>query len=181
MAKGRSTRSGLLWQVERLLTEVDELPQILLMENVPQVVGDKNMADFALWIKFLDGLGYRSKYKILNAKDYGVPQNRERCFMVSWLGDFYYDFPTKYPLRFSFRDALEDEVNSSYYLTDKLVDYFVQHSQDMEDAGNGFRFTPVSVETLEREREREAKTITTRSGSRMDDNFILMSESWICG
>ena len=118
MSKGGSTRSGLLWQVERLLSEVDELPQILLMENVPQVVGDKNMADFALWIKFLDGLGYRSKYKILNAKDYGVPQNRERCFMVSWLGDHYYDFPKPIPLELRLKDVLEKEVDEKYYLSD---------------------------------------------------------------
>ena len=155
MTKGSGTRSGLLWEVERLLKEVDNLPQILLMENVPAVISEKNMPDFADWVGFLESLGYKCKFQILNAKNYGIPQNRERCFMISWLGDFYYDFPAKYPLRFSFRDALEDEVNSSYYLTDKLVDYFVQHSQDMEDAGNGFRFTPVSVETLERERERE--------------------------
>ena len=93
MSRESGTRSGLLWQVERLLKEMEELPQILLMENVPEVVSDKNMKDFSEWIAFLDGLGYRSKYQILNAKNYGIPQNRERCFMVSWLGNFYYDFP----------------------------------------------------------------------------------------
>ena len=118
MSKGGSTRSGLLWEVERLLTEVDELPQILLMENVPQVVADKNVADFALWIKFLDGLGYQSKYKILNAKDYCVPQNRERCFMVSWLGDYYYDFPKPIPLELRLKDILDTEVDEKYYLSD---------------------------------------------------------------
>ena len=94
MSKGSGTRSGLLWEVERLLSETEELPQILLMENVPEVVSDKNIADFAQWIAFLDGLGYKSKYEILNAKDFGIPQNRARCFMVSWLGNYYYDFPT---------------------------------------------------------------------------------------
>lgn len=118
MSKGGSTRSGLLWEVERLLMEVDELPQILLMENVPQVVADKNVADFALWIKFLDGLGYQSKYKILNAKDYGVPQNRERCFMVSWLGDYYYDFPKPIPLDLRLKDMLDTDVEEKYYLSD---------------------------------------------------------------
>lgn len=118
MAKGGSTRSGLLWEVERLLTEVDELPQILLMENVPQVIADKNVADFALWIKFLDSLGYQSKYKILNAKDYGIPQNRERCFMVSWLGDYYYDFPKPIPLDIRLKDILDADVDEKYYLSD---------------------------------------------------------------
>lgn len=93
MSRESGTRSGLLWQVERLLKEMNEKPQILLMENVPEVVSDKNMKDFAEWIAFLDSLGYRSKHTILNAKDFGIPQNRERCFMVSWLGDYFFDFP----------------------------------------------------------------------------------------
>ena len=111
----------MLWQVERLLKEMDELPQILLMENVPEVVSDKNMKDFAEWIAFLDGLGYRSKYEILNSKNYGVPQNRERCFMVSWLGDYYYDFPEPFPLEISLKDVLEPSVDEKYYLSDERV------------------------------------------------------------
>lgn len=93
MAKGTGTRSGLLWEVERLLREMQERPQILLMENVPQVVSEKFIGDFSKWLEFLESIGYTSKYEILNAKDYGVPQNRERCFMVSWQGDYFYDFP----------------------------------------------------------------------------------------
>lgn len=94
MAKGSGTRSGLLWEVERLLTECKELPQVLLMENVPQVLN----GDFGGWLDFLDGLGCRNYYKCLNAKNYGIPQNRDRCFMVSVLGDYYYDFPKPVPL-----------------------------------------------------------------------------------
>ena len=121
MSRDSGTRSGLLWQVERLLKEMDELPQILLMENVPEVVSDKNMKDFAEWIAFLDGLGYRSKYEILNSKNYGVPQNRERCFMVSWLGDYYYDFPEPFPLEIRLKDVLEPVVDEKYYLSDEQV------------------------------------------------------------
>ena len=130
MSKGESTRSGLLWEVERLLKETNELPQILLMENVPQVISDKNVADFAEWIAFLDSLGYTSKYKILNAKNYGIPQNRARCFMVSWLGDYYYDFPKPTKLKKHFRELLEDEVDEKYYLTDRAVTYFSKHSDE---------------------------------------------------
>lgn len=92
MKKGSGTRSGLLWEVERLLNECTELPQILFMENVPQVVSEKNLDDFRDWLKFLHEKGYSSTYQILNAKDYGVPQNRERCFMFSFLGDWDYEF-----------------------------------------------------------------------------------------
>ena len=125
MGKGSRTRSGLLWEVERLLTECKEKPQILLMENVPQVIGKKNIGNFAEWLKFLDGLGYKSKYKLLNAKNYGIPQNRNRCFMVSWLGDFYYEFPKPFELRLRLGDMLEEKVNEKYYLskeqTKKLI------------------------------------------------------------
>ena len=121
MAKGSSTRSGLLWEVERLLTETKELPTVLVMENVPQVISEKNIKDFSQWVAFLDGLGYKSKWEILNAKDYGIPQNRERCFMVSMLGDYYYEFPTKKPLKKRLKDMLEDSVDGRYYLSDKAL------------------------------------------------------------
>ena len=155
MSKGNGTRSGLLWEVERLLTEVDELPQILLMENVPQVVADKNIQDFALWIKFLDSLGYQSKYKILNAKDYGIPQNRERCFMVSWLGDYYYDFPQPKPLTIRLKDVLDKNVDEKYYLSEVQVTALVNST---------YSSTANSLIDLSAEREREivAPTICAR-------------------
>ena len=121
MAKGSSTRSGLLWEVERLLTETEELPTVLVMENVPQVISEKNIKDFSQWVAFLDGLGYKSKWEILNAKDYGIPQNRERCFMVSMLGDYYYEFPANKPLKKRLKDMLEDSVDGRYYLSDKAL------------------------------------------------------------
>ena len=76
MTKGSGTRSGLLWEVERLLNEVQNLPQVLLMENVPQVHGKKNMEDFQRWIDFLESKGYSNYWQDLNAKNYGVAQNR---------------------------------------------------------------------------------------------------------
>ena len=93
MKKGSGTRSGLLWEVERLLREMNERPQVLLMENVTQVHGNKNMEDFKMWISFLESIGYQNYWQDLNAKDFGVPQNRERCFMVSLLGNYTYHFP----------------------------------------------------------------------------------------
>ena len=120
--KGKSTRSGLLWEVERLLKECDELPQILLMENVPQVIGKKNFEDFKLWLNFLESKGYTNKYQLLNRKDYGVRQNRNRCFMVSWLGDHTYKFPAPVPLELRLKDYLEDEVDEKYYLNNSYIE-----------------------------------------------------------
>lgn len=121
MSRESGTRSGLLWEVERLLKEAEELPQILLMENVPDVLSENNSADFFAWCRFLEDLGYTNKYAILNAKDFGVPQNRERCFMLSWLGDFHYDFPQAKPLTVRLKDFLEPDVDKKYYLSDETV------------------------------------------------------------
>ena len=117
MKKGSGTRSGLLWEVERLLKGMDEKPQVLLMENVPQVHGKRNKDDFQKWISFLESIGYKNFWKDLNAKDFGVPQNRKRCFMVSLLGNYTYHFPNpKNDTSIKISDLLEDIVEEKYYL-----------------------------------------------------------------
>lgn len=165
MAKGSGTRSGLLWEVERLLKEMDELPQILLMENVPEVIGQKNKDSFGDWIAFLDSMGYKSKWEILNGTDFEIPQNRKRCFMVSVLGDYYYDFPQKLGCTLRLKDLLEKNVSEEYYLSDNILNYFIRHTKESEEKGNGFRFEPTDGDCI-------AKCVTTRAGGRMDDNFI---------
>lgn len=127
MSKGSGTRSGLLWEVERILKECKELPDILLMENVPQVHGKKNMDDFLEWIHFLDSLGYTSVWKDMNAKDYGIAQNRNRCFMVSWLGNYTYKFPEPIPLTKALKDYLDEEVDDKYYLKDEAVKKLIKN------------------------------------------------------
>lgn len=145
MTKGSGTRSGLLWEVERLLNEVDNLPQVLLMENVPQVHGQGNMADFQKWIDFLTTKGYSSYWQDLNAKNYGVAQNRYRCFMVSILGEWNYKFPRPIPLTKTMKYYLEDEVDEKYYINNekaqKLIDTLISNGtleskDDYEMDGN---------------------------------------------
>ena len=116
LKKGSATRSGLLWEVERLLNELGtELPQILLMENVPQVATTEGFAD---WCNFLKSKGYINHWQILNAKNYGVAQNRERCFMISILSPDYVDFtfPSPVKLEKTVRDYLEPTVDEKYYI-----------------------------------------------------------------
>lgn len=133
MSKGSSTRSGLLWEVERLLDECEELPQVLLMENVPQVHSKSNMADFESWQEFLRSKGYSNFYQDLNATDFGIPQSRKRCFMVSLLGNYSYDFPKPVPLFETMKDYLEDAVDEKYFLkNDKawdLIDKLVKEDR----------------------------------------------------
>ena len=136
MEKGSGTRSGMLWEVERILDELktdnNELPQVLLMENVPEVIGTNNIKHFAKWLEKLESLGYKCYWKVLNAKDYGIPQNRERCFMVSILGDYYYDFPEQQKLELRLKDLLEDEVDEKYYLSDKMIKSFNEKEMFIE-------------------------------------------------
>ncbi len=130
MSKGSGTRSGLLWEVERILTEIKdsggELPQILFMENVPQVHGKKNMPDFQKWIDFLESLGYTNYWKDLNAKDYGIAQNRNRCFMFSFLGNYLYRFPEPVELKNTMKDYLESNVDEKYYINNEKTQKLIQ-------------------------------------------------------
>lgn len=133
MEKGSGTRSGLLWEVERILLECKEsdcLPQVLIMENVPGVVGSGNLGPFNEWLDALERMGYTNYHKILNAKDYGIPQNRRRCFMVSILGQYSYSFPRKQRLAYLLKDFIESRVDESYYLSDELVKDFEKYAEE---------------------------------------------------
>ena len=124
--KEGGTRSGLLWEVERILSEIERdrepLPQVLVMENVPEVICTPNITDFKKWGHRLEQMGYTNYVEILNAKDYGIPQNRRRCFMVSLLGGYAYDFPMKMKREHVLKDLLERYVDRKYYLSDKHIE-----------------------------------------------------------
>ena len=112
---GKGTRSGLLYECEKVIEA--KKPKYLLLENVKSLVGKKFKPQFDKWLAYLESLGYTNYWKILNAKDYGVPQNRERVFVVSILGDHKpYEFADKIPLDKCIADILEDEVDEKYYI-----------------------------------------------------------------
>ena len=152
MSKGSGTRSGLLWEVERILTEIKdgngELPQILFMENVPQVHGKKNINDFEKWLGFLESLGYTNYWQDLNAKNYGVAQNRNRCFMFSFLGNYSYDFPQPIPLTKRIRDYLEEVVDDKFYVSDKALKGFAKHAKKQKEKGNSFHAVVKDVDDI---------------------------------
>ena len=156
-----STRSGMLWEVERILTECKELgslPEVLLMENVPQVHGKGNIEDFNKWQLRLEELGYKNYWKDMIATDYGIPQTRNRCFMVSILGDYNYTFPKPIPLKLKLKDLLEDNVPEKYYLSEKMTKYIF--SED-----DSYKVNPNNLE-LDRE---IACSKTTREGNTRAD------------
>lgn len=166
MKKGSQTRSGLLWEVERLLKEMTERPQVLLMENVPQVHGEGNKQDFYAWLRILEEMGYHNYWKDLNAKDFGIPQNRNRCFMVSILGDYYFAFPQARELTVRLKDFLDKSVDEKYYLSDATIEMFIEHTAKQQSKGNGFKFEPTNGNDI-------AKLISTRAGGRCEDNYIF--------
>ena len=161
-----STRSGMLWEVERILKELketDSLPQVLLMENVPQVHSIDNTPDFNKWQIELTKLGYKNYWEDLIATDYGIPQTRNRCFMVSILGDYNYSFPKPIPLEKKLKDMLEDNEDEKYFLSDSMIKYI---SADNE------KWTGNNNEALIN--KTYASTLNTNEGSRRCDasNYI---------
>ena len=92
------------------------------MENVPEVQGSGNLPSFLKWINKLESLGYDNYFQILNAKDYGIPQNRRRCFMLSIKKGYSYEFPLKTGLKYKLKDFLEKDVDEKYYLNEKDIE-----------------------------------------------------------
>lgn len=172
MSKGSGTRSGLLWEVERLLDECEELPQILLMENVPEVIGQKNIEDFQKWQLKLESLGYSNYVQILNAKDYGIPQSRRRCFMISILGKYNYTFPKKIKLKLFLKDMLEENVDEKYYLSEKMINCFTSKGTGKFPRSERFYQSLNKVN-----KENIANTIITTEGTKPTCNFIIIPEN----
>jgi DNA (cytosine-5)-methyltransferase 1 len=172
MSKDSGTRSGLLWEVERLLSDMKErdvLPSTLLMENVDAITYKTNKRDFEQWIAALADMGYTSSYKILNASDYGIPQNRNRCFMISRLDGMYFRFPERRPSDIRLKDILERDVPERFYLSDRAVVGLITHKERHDSAGDGFGFR---ITDPERER---ASALKASCGWKNTDTFLACS------
>lgn len=122
--KGSGTRSSLLWECERIIEA--KRPKYLFMENVKALTFKKNKGGYHKWLDILTSLGYANYSKVLNAKDYGVPQNRERVFCISILDDKQgFEFPEKQVLETRLKDVLEESVDEKYYLSNDRVKQLV--------------------------------------------------------
>lgn len=170
MDRESNTRSSLLWQVERLLHQYvesgRELPRVLLMENVRGILFKKNLGAFEEWIEVLNGLGYTSSYKLLNSEDYGIPQSRNRCFMVSILGGCRFEFPEGFPLELRLKDMLEDDPDPRFYISDKALAGMKRHKDRHDSKGHGFGFRVTDPAT------QCASTIQASAGWRNTDTLI---------
>lgn len=121
--KGSGTRSSLLWECEKIIEK--HRPPFLLMENVKALVSKRNLPNFEKWLALLESYGYTNYWQVLNAKDYGVPQNRERVFCVSVLDGRGYNFPEPVPLEKYLVDIIESNVDDGFYLKQEAIDKLV--------------------------------------------------------
>lgn len=163
---GTQTRSGLFFEALRIIEAIK--PKIAIAENVKNLVSKKFTEQFQIVLDSLEQAGYNNYFQVLNAKDYGVPQNRERVFIVSIRKDIdhgLFQFPEPFPLKKRLKDVLEDEVDEKYYLSDKMTNYLFTITEKNKVRGNGNVYSPVDVNGV-------SKTITTLEGSRVKDNFI---------
>lgn len=168
--EGSGTRSSLLWEVKRAIEILQ--PRYLLMENVKNLVSKKFIGLFNDWLKVLGGYGYENQWKVLNAKDFDVPQNRERVFVVSGkdgLAEF--GFPRKEELKKRLRDVLEPKVDEKYYLSAEQVGKILEHCERKQLEGCGFS-------TAFRNKDEIATTITTKYGGIQTDTYIVEE---VCG
>ena len=167
-SEGEKTRSGLFFNALNIIQSTQ--PKIAIAENVKNLTGKRFKNEFEIVLNSLRMVGYNNYYKVLNAKDYGIPQNRERVFIVSIRKDVdngLFEFPQPIESTKRLKDILENEVDEKYYLKN-LTMTFINNSFKQEKNGNGFRFEPHVKNNANC-----AKAITTRAGSRMDDNFII--------
>lgn len=165
LAEGSGTRSSLLWKCRKPIEA--KRPKYLLMENVKNLVSKKFTSYLKEWLRFLEGQGYSNYTKVLNAKDFGVPQNRERVFMVSILGEASFHFPKPFTLEKRLKDVLEKDVDESFYLSEKIVKTFLARNEKNKAKGNGFKFEPTMGDVI-------ASTILAKAGSRECDNYVYV-------
>jgi len=165
--KGSGTRSSLLWECERAIRA--KKPKFLLMENVSALVSVKFIDLFNKWQFTLEEIGYRNYAKVLNAKDYGVPQSRDRIFVVSVRDDLdmKYAFPQPFPLDKCILDIKEDNVDEKYFLSEERLNGLVKSTKKEIKQNRGYAFIPKLGTDI-------ANTIQTAPTSRKTDNFILI-------
>ena len=166
--KDSGTRSSLMYETIRIIGDIK--PKYIIWENVKNLLSKKHIHNFNNYLKTLDELGYNSYYQVLNSKDYGIPQNRERVFTVSIRKDIDtynlfqpFPFPEKQELKLRLKDILEDNVDEKYYLSEKMIKYI---------SANNEKWTGNNNEALIN--KSVASTINTGEGCRRCDasNYI---------
>lgn len=162
LKEGSGTASSIIWSVLRAIDTLH--PRYLLMENVKALVSNKFIGDFKQWQGELAKRDYTNFVKVLDSSQFGVPQHRERVFMVSILDEnASYHFPEPFPLERKLKDVLEKDVDEKYYLSEKIIKGFFAHAERHKN--DGFKFNPTDGNVV-------ANTILASSQCRPCDNYI---------
>lgn len=138
--EGSNTRSSLMWNSVEIIKHCK--PKYVIWENVKGVLQKKNIHNFEKYLSSLENMGYKNYYKVLNSKDYGIPQNRERIFVVSILGDDEFEFPTSKLSEINLFEFLDEYVDSKYYISiDRFVEHNIKNIENIEEKRVGdFRY-----------------------------------------
>lgn len=162
--KGSGTRSSLMYETLRIVEKVK--PKYVIWENVKNLLSKKHRHNFDAYLEAMERLGYHSQYQVLNAKDYGVPQNRERVFTVSIRNDLDVDFkfPEPQELTIRLKDVLEPQVDEKYYLSDEQVSKIKLWEDRQKENGRGFRFNTHDGDEI-------ATTMTTSADRPSTSNY----------
>lgn len=179
---GKDDKRGILFFNSHEFIKVNQ-PRFFIFENVKGLLSDDGGKTFQEWINMLggksvnglpvlfphdDSVPYHLYWKVLNAKHHGVPQNRERVFLIGIRDDKdnSFQYPKEEHLYKRLKDVLEDDVDEKYFLSERLLSYFADHKEMHKERGNGFKFEPHTDTTM------VSNAISTKCGSRQTDPFI---------
>jgi DNA (cytosine-5)-methyltransferase 1 len=188
---GKDDKRGILFFNSHEFIQVNK-PRFFIFENVKGLLSDDGGKTFQEWVNMLggksvngvpvifpyeDSVPYHLYWKVLNAKHHGVPQNRERVFLIGIRDDYdnVFQFPKEEHLSKRLKDVLEDNVNDKYFLSERLLSYFADHKQMHKERGNGFKFEPHTDTTM------ISNAISTKCGSRQTDPFIKIKSATLKG
>lgn len=178
---GKDDKRGILFFNSHEFIKKNQ-PRFFIFENVKGLLSDDNGNTFNEWLKLLggksinglpvlfpyeDSVPYHLYWKVLNAKEHGVPQNRERVFLIGIRDDQdnRFQFPVEEHLTKRLKDVLENDVDDKYFLSENLLNHFINNSKKQKENGNGFNFNPSDGNTI-------SKSILTKFGQRMDDQYL---------
>lgn len=189
--KGEEDKRGILFYNSYEFIKKNN-PRFFIFENVKGLLSDDSGKTFRRWVEYLGGksingnpvlfphtesVRYHIYYSVLNAKNYGIPQNRERVFIVGIRDDVdnYFTWPKEIFLDKRLRDVLDPEVDEKYYLSDKILNGFINHTEKQRNKGNGFKFEPKSENEV-------GNTVTARCFKMgVDDNYIKVKSATTSG
>lgn len=177
--KGSGTRSSLMYETIRIVNKLK--PKYVIWENVKNLLSKKHKHNFDNYIKSMNELGYNSYYQVLNSKDYGIPQNRERVFTISIRQDIdngTFTFPKPIELKLRLKDMLEDNVDEKYFLSDKMINYISQ-SGTKDFKLNDSKINLDIARPLTTDQNKRAGTTNYLSDD-LPDNFPINKKQELC-